>query len=36
MAYESRKFMLPIRLGIANAQGPQDLVIYTLTRKGRV
>lgn len=36
MAYESKKFMLPIRLGIANAQGPQDLVIYTLTRKGRV
>jgi hypothetical protein len=28
--------MLPIRLGMANAQGPQDLVIYTLTRKGRV
>jgi hypothetical protein len=36
MAYESRKFMLPIRLGMANAEGPQDLVIYTLTRKGRV
>jgi hypothetical protein len=36
MAYESPKFMLPIRLGMANAQGPQDLVIYTLTRKGRV
>ena len=36
MAYESKKFMLPIRLGMANAEGPQDLVIYTLTRKGRV
>lgn len=36
MAYESPKFMLPIRLGMANADGPQDLVIYTLTRKGRV
>lgn len=36
MAYESRKFMLPIRLGMANADGPQDLIIYTLTRKGRV
>ncbi|MFL5343339.1 MAG: DUF2330 domain-containing protein [Hyalangium sp.] len=36
MAYESQKFMLPIRLGMANADGPQDLVIYTLTRKGRV
>ncbi|WP_163996420.1 DUF2330 domain-containing protein [Pyxidicoccus caerfyrddinensis] len=36
MAFESKKFMLPIRLGMANADGPQDLVIYTLTRKGRV
>lgn len=36
IAYESKKFMLPIRLGMANAKGPQDLVVYTLTRKGRV
>jgi hypothetical protein len=36
IAYESPKFMLPIRLGMANADGKQDLVIYTLTRKGRV
>ncbi len=36
MAYESKKFMLPIRLGMANARGPQDLVIYALTRTGRV
>ena len=36
MAYESKKFMLPIRLGMANAEGPQDLVIFTLTRNGRV
>src|SRR5262249_49504474 len=36
IAYESKKFMLPIRLGMANASGPQDLVIYTLTRQGRV
>jgi hypothetical protein len=36
MAYESKKFLLPIRLGMANAQGPQDLIIYTLTRNGRV
>jgi len=36
IAYESKKFMLPIRLGMANASGPQDLVIYTLTRRGRV
>jgi hypothetical protein len=36
MAFESPKFMLPIRLGMANARGPQDLVIYALTRTGRV
>ncbi|WP_305799066.1 PQQ-dependent dehydrogenase, methanol/ethanol family [Methylococcus sp. EFPC2] len=34
--YQSRSFMLPIRLGTMNARGPQDLLIYTLTRKGRV
>jgi hypothetical protein len=28
--------MLPIRLGMLNAQGPQDLVIYALTQNGRV
>ncbi len=28
--------MLPIRLGTINADGPQDLFVYTLTRKGRV
>jgi hypothetical protein len=36
VSYESPKFMLPIRLGTVNANGPQDLFIYTLTRKGRV
>ncbi len=36
IAYESRKFMLPIRLGTVNADGPQELFIYCLTRKGRV
>lgn len=36
IAYESKKFMLPIRLGMANARGAQDLVIYALTRQGRV
>src|SRR4029453_1937029 len=36
IAYESKKFMLPIRLGMANAAGPQDLVVYALTRRGRV
>ncbi len=36
VAYESPKFMLPIRLGTVNANGPQELFIYTLTRTGRV
>ncbi|MDM8559231.1 DUF2330 domain-containing protein [Candidatus Parabeggiatoa sp. HSG14] len=36
VAYDSPKFMLPIRLGTVNAKGPQELFIYTLTKKGRV
>jgi hypothetical protein len=37
-AFESEKFMLPIRLGMINAAAdkPQDLIAYVLTRKGRV
>ncbi|GAC1454757.1 MAG: DUF2330 domain-containing protein [Gemmatimonadaceae bacterium] len=36
VAYESPKFMLPIRLGMVNADGAQELFVYTLTRNGRV
>jgi hypothetical protein len=36
IAFESPKFMLPIRLGMANSEGTQDLTVYTLTRTGRV
>ncbi|PWT80069.1 MAG: DUF2330 domain-containing protein [Blastocatellia bacterium] len=36
VAYESPKFMLPIRLGMVNASGPQELFVYALTRRGRV
>jgi hypothetical protein len=36
VAYESPKFMLPIRLGTVNANGPQELFIYAITKKGRV
>ena len=36
VAYESPKFMLPIRLGMVNANGPQELFVYALTRRGRV
>ena len=35
-AFESPKFMLPVRLGMLNAKGPQDLVLYVLTPQGRV
>ena len=35
-AFESKKFMLPIRLGMINANGPQDLIVYLLTKDGRV
>ena len=34
--YETKKFMLPLRLGTVNADGPQDLIVLALTRKGRV
>jgi hypothetical protein len=34
--YESPKFMLPIRLGTANAEGTQDLIILGLSPRGRI
>ena len=34
--YNSNNFMLPIRLGMANAEGDQDMLVYTFTREGRV
>lgn len=36
VAYESPKFILPIRLGTVNAEGDQELFVFALTRKGRV
>lgn len=36
MAFESDDFMLPIQLGMVNADGPQDLTIYLLSPEGRV
>ena len=36
MAYESPKFMLPLRLGMVNAQGPQELFVFAITKNGRV
>ncbi len=35
MAYESPKFMLPIRLGMINATSEQDLIVYVLSPKGQ-
>jgi hypothetical protein len=32
--YDSPKFMLPIRLGTVNAEGPQDLIILGLSPRG--
>ncbi len=36
IAFESPKFMLPIRLGTLNADGKQELFAFMLTRTGRV
>jgi hypothetical protein len=36
VAYESPKFMLPIRLGTVNSKGSQELFIFALTKKARV
>ncbi|MGL5942153.1 MAG: DUF2330 domain-containing protein [Waterburya sp.] len=36
IAFESPKFMLPIRLGMMNAQGDQDLIVYLLSPQGQV
>ena len=36
MAFESPKFMLPIRLGMMNAKSDQDLIVYLLSPRGQV
>lgn len=36
ITYNSDRFMLPIRLGMANSKGFQDLVVYSFTKTGRV
>jgi hypothetical protein len=35
IAYESPKFMLPIRLGMINSTSEQDLIVYLLSPKGQ-
>lgn len=34
--FDSHKFMLPIRLGMANSKGSQDMIVHAFTRTGRV
>jgi hypothetical protein len=36
ISFTSPKFMLPIRLGMANADGDQDMLVYAFTKKGRI
>ncbi|MCB9170726.1 MAG: DUF2330 domain-containing protein [Flavobacteriales bacterium] len=36
VSFESDRFMLPIRLGMANSKGEQDMIVYAFTRTGRV
>jgi hypothetical protein len=36
ISFNSPKFMLPIRLGMANADGDQDLLVYAFTKTGRI
>lgn len=34
--FEHARFMLPIRLGMANAKGAQDMIVYAFSKKGRI
>lgn len=36
ISFSSPRFMLPIRLGMANASGSQEMIVYALSSKGRV
>ena len=36
IGFESPKLMLPIRLGMANAGASQDMIVYALSKNGRV
>jgi hypothetical protein len=36
VSYDTHKFMLPIRLGTVNADGPQDMIVLMLSERGRV
>ena len=36
ISFQSPRFMLPIRLGMANADGDQDMIVYGFSKKGRI
>ena len=36
ISFEHERFMLPIRLGMANANGEQDMIVYAFSNKGRI
>jgi hypothetical protein len=36
ITFNSPKFMLPIRLGMANATAPQDMIVYAFSKTGRI
>jgi hypothetical protein len=36
IAFDHEKFMLPIRLGMANSQGTQDMIVYGFSKTGRI
>lgn len=35
-AFPDQRFMLPIRLGMLNADGPQDLIVYAISKQHRI
>ena len=36
LTVESSRFTLPIRLGMANSEGEQDMIVYAFTKSGRI
>lgn len=36
LSFDHEKFMLPLRLGMANSEGSQDMIVYAFTKTGRV
>ncbi len=36
ITFNSSRFMLPLRLGMANSKGTQDMIVYAFSKKGRV